>query len=75
MTTVKIRPGHVPHVLNVLIVEKSLRASIIKSSYGGYSRGVMLANMHIFDEGNTFEIVPSIDELCEDCSKKILWRK
>lgn len=67
---VKIRPEHVPHILRVFDVESGYRSMLIKTEYSGYSQQVLLANLNLFQENNVFEIVPSIDDLCKDCSKK-----
>jgi hypothetical protein len=67
MDIVKVRPEHLANILRIFDVEKGLRAMLIKSEYKGYSRDVLLANLHLFNEGNSFEIVPSIDDFCDDC--------
>ena len=70
MSLIKIRPEHVPHLLRIFIVEEGYRQMLIKSEYYGYSREIMLTNLHIFREDNIFDIVPSIDDLCKDCPKQ-----
>jgi hypothetical protein len=70
MSVIKIRPEHVPHVLRMFDVEEGLRGMLVKSEYWGYSRNVLLANLHLFKEDNIFEIVSSIDDLCRNCPKQ-----
>lgn len=70
MNKIQLRPEHIPHILRIFEVEPGYEKALIKQEYSNYSRKILLKKIDLFSRSSLFEIVPSIDVLCESCFKK-----
>lgn len=68
MLVVKLRPEHVPHILNIANVEEELREDFVRANYSGYSQAVFLNSLKLLNEHNIFEMVSGPDDICRLCN-------
>lgn len=67
---VKIRPEHVSNLLELIRIPQGLRKAAVQRMQSDYTREMLLKNLNLISEYHAYEIVPSIDDFCDDCRNK-----